>query len=1092
MSTRSRRARARTTSRRILASTAAFAIAVGALVFGTATAAQAVAVAVSIQATNVTTQKSGSEFDYQVNLACSGTNSPTCNAAIIHIPLDATIGMDSWAYDVSGGPAGFIQEWHVDTTTHEIVVTLADSIPAGGSQSIILKLTPPNRTTPNGTTWSLLPSVSSTDPNMNATTAPAAATGTATATVPLTVSKSAPQTFYREGDQFDYTITATCPATPPVGSVDAADLVVTDTVPSGLIVVSVSPADGVVNGQTVTWTYSDASEVPTPCGGTAGTATPSTRTITVQVGPVGSGPGEIAPKTKLTNSVTASADPVGGGQKVTSTATRDIVVLGPTDDPFPGNTSVGKTASGPLNISASAQADMSGTYPGRWLPSGDNSTRPASVLDAAPASYTIGLRSDNNGFEYSIVDPVPCLDNRSGVSYSSLTSPAVCADPAFHVLGVVVTFGGAAPTSGYLPQYRDTSGALHDMVNQTANGWVIPTADLGKVAEIDIPRLAQQQDTSSAQVKVLGYADASTTRGDILSNTAAASWFIPATGAVAATGSHSAELHILDESQIGITKKMADIGGVTGTTSSLDLAATLIVPGAASHDLVISDLLPPGTTLATATSAVTGTLTWSGVPSPSKSTPALQVELTPDYSNGQELLRIVLPASEIPRESGTFTLTIKQLTVTKPSAPGVYSNTARVFYDDPDLSTRCTAGQYESLDPQGSRDDPATQQINCSADATFRTATSSSGQFALTKTVQGDYDSSPQEFPNVAHVKLDGGTAQYAINWTNTGAPSLQGVTLYDIFPHVGDTGVSGAQAGESRGSQFQPILASMDAAPAGVTISYSASANPCRPEVYPAQGPGCTNDWTADAASLGGLSKVLAVRVTSTAAYATGAGITIGFRQSVPTVSKDQIAWNSVAAFARTTSGTALLPAESPKVGITASDHRLSVGKTVATPSAGFGDTVTYTVTVGNVGTSTGDATTAQDRLPSGLTFVSADHGGSYDAASRTVTWPVPALARDTHLDLTVTATVDATQNATRITNSATVTDPAGYSPAIVTDPCSTDPAAACADLTVPLSPHGLALTGVQTVGVGLGIALLAIIAGGAALVWRRRVRRG
>ena len=85
---------------------------------------------------------------------------------------------------MSGGPAGFVQEFHVDTTTHELVVTLAGSIVAGSSQSVILKLTPPNRTTYDGTTWHLLPSISSTDPNMNGTTAPAAATGTATATVP--------------------------------------------------------------------------------------------------------------------------------------------------------------------------------------------------------------------------------------------------------------------------------------------------------------------------------------------------------------------------------------------------------------------------------------------------------------------------------------------------------------------------------------------------------------------------------------------------------------------------------------------------------------------------------------------------------------------------------------------------------------------------------------------------------------------------------------------------------------------------------------------------------------------------------------------
>ena len=604
---------------------------------------------------------------------------------------------------------------------------------------------------------------------------------------------------------------------------------------------------------------------------------------------------------------------------------------------------------------------------------------------------------------------------------------------------MTVQFGGANPHAGYAPQYRDIDGNLHDMLSQTGNGWVIPTADIGRVAELDIPRTSdgQQEDTNSATVKVLGYADATVTDGDILANTGTTTWYIPASGAVAATASHSADLHILDASQIGVTKAMSDVGGVTGTQSNLNLGATLIVPGAATHDLVISDLLPTGSTLVTASSAVTGTLSWSGTPT-SPITPALQVQVIPNYVGTQQLLRVVLPATQIPQEAGVFTLTIGQLRVTKPTAPGVYTNTAHVFYDDPNLSTACAAGQYQSLDPEGTRDDPATSQINCSADATFRTATSASGQFNLVKTVQGDYDAAPQQFPNVAHVKLTDGTAAYGIHWTNTGAPSLNGVVLYDILPFIGDTGVSAAQAGEQRGSQFTPTLAGVDAPPTGVTIAYSASSDPCRAEVYPGQPAGCVDDWTTDPATLGGLSAVTALRITSTAQYATGEGIDIGFHESVPTVSKDQIAWNSVAAFAQTTTGAALLPAESPKVGITASDHRLSITKVADATSAGFGALVTYTVTVGNVGTSTSDPTTASDQLPAGLDFVSADQGGSYDPATRAVTWPVGALARDTSIAFTLVTRIDAEQTRPTLTNRATVTPPPSYSPRL-RRPCTT-----------------------------------------------------
>ncbi|HXR44076.1 MAG TPA: DUF11 domain-containing protein, partial [Pseudolysinimonas sp.] len=710
-------------------------------------------------------------------------------------------------------------------------------------------------------------------------------------------------------------------------------------------------------------------------------------------------------------------------------------------------------------------------------------------LETAPASYTISTHIDNDSFQYQLTDSVPCLDDLAGTVYGP--SGSVCAHPAFHVLGVTIAFTGTVPGAGYLPRYVDIAGDQHDMQVQsnagTRVGWVIPQADIGRVAALIIPRDADQQDHHNDRVQVLGYADPSLARGDTLRNAVSADWYVgDAADPYDATPQRAtADLHILDDAQVGITKKMGDVGAVTGGQATLDLAATLLVPHAADHDLVISDLLPPGTRLATDPAAITGTLSWKGQPAPSSTTPTLQATVTPDYAGGQELLKIVLPAAELPAEAGSFTLTIGQLRVDKPSDPGVYTNTARVFYDDPDLLPACAAGQYSSLDPAGSRDDPAASPANCSADATFRTATSASGQFELVKTVQGDYDSAPQTFPNVAHVKLQDGTAQYAIQWSNSGAPTLDGVVIYDVFPHVGDTGVSGAQANSQRGSQFAPVLASIDPAPSGTALAYSASENPCRPEVYPGQPTGCVDDWTTDPATLGGLGAVTAIRLTASGEYATGDSISLGFRASVPTVSADQIAWNSVAAFARTSSGTALLPSESPKVGITASDHRLAIAKTADAASAQPGDAVHYTVSVSNLGTSDSDPTTAHDRLPAGLTFVSADRGGSYDAATGEVTWPVPAIPRGSHVDLAVTARVDAVQTRSTITNAATVTLPPGYSPTIVDGACAADPAAACADLGVPVTPSRLPVTGIVAPA---GAVLLALLAIGAGLVLRRR----
>lgn len=1090
-----RPARGQRTLRRVLAALAAITLGTGLALTGAA-AANAVAVGLSIQATGPTSQPSGSTFTYQINLACAGTNAPTCDDAILTIPLDSAVDMTGWGFDVTGGPVGFIQSWEVDAVAGTLVVTLADSIPAGSSQSVLLSVIPPNLETVDGTTWSLLPTVTSTDPDMTDTTAPEPATGTATATVPLTVAKTSDSTFYEEGETITYTLRATCPASKPVGSVYAASMTVTDVLPEGLTFLSATPAPTTVDPVTggLEWVYPDAASVPVACGGTAPDAAPETITVLAEVGTVG-GPGsDFAPYENVPNTVTATATPLGGGADATADGSRTVVLLATGDPEIPGTHSLGKSSSAPLNRAPSGSPDRRATYPGRWLPNGDNTARPASVLDAAPATYTISPRIQYESFQYEIHDKLPCL---ADLSPSGVYTPSagLCAAPAFHVLGIRVDYSGAAPAGAYTPQYVDITGATHDLDFETSGsgwaGWIVPSADITRVAEIVIPRDASQESRRSDNIRVYGFADASTQDGETLQNRASVEWFLRGDATpVASATSGPADVFILNAPQIGIAKTMTNVGAATGTQARVNLTATLFSPGVPASDLVVADLLPTDTTLATDPGTITGQLTRPGGATIALTASELDIELLPGFAAGRDLVRVTLPVSQLPAEAGQFTLTLSPLVVDKPTDPGVYTNTARVFYDQADLLPSCAAGEYAPADDDGLRPDPGAIPDNCEASAVFRTVTSSSGQFLLEKTVQGDYDSTPQTFPAVGHVKLTDGLADYAITWTNTGAPTLEEVVLYDVFPHVGDTGVSGAQAGEPRDSEFRPLLESVGTAPADVTISYSASADACRPEVYPAQG-ACVDDWTTDPATLGGLDAVLAVRLVSTAEYDTGEGFTLGYRMSVPTVSKDIIAWNSVAAFGQTTAGTALLPTESPKVGITASDDRFTLAKAVDAAAAVPGDTLTYTITVGNTGTRDSVAATVRDTLPAGLTFVAATAGGSYDTATRTVTWTVPPIPRDDALALEVTATVDARQDVAELLNAATILNPPGYSPPIVADPCAADPAASCARTTVPVTPSGLGSTGAELPWLGVVVGALALAAGSTLVVVRRRARR-
>lgn len=57
-------------------------------------------------------------------------------------------------------------------------------------------------------------------------------------------------------------------------------------------------------------------------------------------------------------------------------------------------------------------------------------------------------------------------------------------------------------------------------------------------------------------------------------------------------------------------------------------------------------------------------------------------------------------------------------------------------------------------------------------------------------------------------------------------------------------------------------------------------------------------------------------------------------------------------------------------------------------------GEALTFTVTVTNTTAVPAAAYTVTDTLPAGLTYVSASNGGTYDSATRTVTWSLLSLA--------------------------------------------------------------------------------------------------
>ena len=92
--------------------------------------------------------------------------------------------------------------------------------------------------------------------------------------------------------------------------------------------------------------------------------------------------------------------------------------------------------------------------------------------------------------------------------------------------------------------------------------------------------------------------------------------------------------------------------------------------------------------------------------------------------------------------------------------------------------------------------------------------------------------------------------------------------------------------------------------------------------------------------------------------------------------------------------------------------------------PAGGFtpGTSVTYTLTVTNEGPSPATGVIAQDKLPSGVTFVSAEGDGTYDAASGKWDLSTEVIEKGATRTLRITVIIRASAAGSVVTNTATI----------------------------------------------------------------------
>ena len=151
----------------------------------------------------------------------------------------------------------------------------------------------------------------------------------------------------------------------------------------------------------------------------------------------------------------------------------------------------------------------------------------------------------------------------------------------------------------------------------------------------------------------------------------------------------------------------------------------------------------------------------------------------------------------------------------------------------------------------------------------------------------------------------------------------------------------------------------------------------------------------------------------------------------------------------------------------------QLTQSKAVDAATAVIGQTLTYSMSVGNTGSADATGVSAQDLLPSGVTFVTADTGGigSYSPASGV--WTIGTVAQGALDTLTLTVTVNPGTDTTTQINRFTVTSAPGDPAPLVEQPCADNLAQSCATTWIPGTPQLVVGKTVNSKSAGIGASL-------------------
>ncbi len=298
--------------------------------------------------------------------------------------------------------------------------------------------------------------------------------------------------------------------------------------------------------------------------------------------------------------------------------------------------------------------------------------------------------------------------------------------------------------------------------------------------------------------------------------------------------------------------------------------------------------------------------------------------------------------------------------------------------------------------------------------------TSSPNQSILTvaslganKFVKGICDSTFLSLPDTA-LTFPGDSVIWRLIITNPGNVTLNNVSVYDIFPYIGDTGVR--LNNQARETGWEPYLVESISVPTGITLYYSESQNPCRSPVNPVDGAAhasCVNDWNTTPPA--NLADVEAVRFDLNNPLAPLDSFQIDMKMLAPEGSftiVNPTAWNSIARNA-----DEVLPSEPNKVGVKLKLFDLALKKVVNSGDPAqyeIGQAANFDITLYNQGILNADSIRVLDYIPSGMSLNDGNWTAINDSlASRTLVagdgiMPAGGLAPNDSLEISITLTID------------------------------------------------------------------------------------